>query len=169
MMLSMTASRRFYGYMSKGTYIYLEPSPNTISALEQFCVDMKFTMPVKPTSLHSTLIYCTNTPFESKPLSDDTHCFSSRVFDLELWKCSTTKRTLLVLTFVCPELQERHSELKLEEGFTHSFDDFKPHITLAILNKKTEINLDSLRTELSNYLNEILLIAEHRRSIYFYT
>jgi len=69
----------------------------------------------------------------------------SSLYSLEKW-IDTDGKTILVLTYSCKNLEDRHSYLMNKHNATYDFDEYKPHITLSY-DIPEEFNIDNINIE----------------------
>lgn len=114
----------YYNVMKNGTYIGLRPSEETKEGIVKLQKRLGIKNPVDPESLHTTLIYSKKGNPNVIPYEKEYYAYP---LSLELFG---EEKNCLVLTLESSALDFRHEFLQ-HMGLTHSFDSFKPHITLT--------------------------------------
>ncbi|KKL90589.1 hypothetical protein LCGC14_1903130, partial [marine sediment metagenome] len=119
---------------NKGTYAGVRFDDDTAKRIKAFSVDNEIPQRVESGKLHSTVLYSKYLPnYKAQgeletPIVGTPKKFS--VWETQPDKSGETANSL-VLQYDAPELVARHNELMKEHGASHSFDTFKPHVTLS--------------------------------------
>lgn len=119
-----------------GTYSGVKASKETQEKIAQYLKDNKIPTPIKPESVHVTLLYSKKylPNYEPHGKLDTPYVCTSKNFTV--WKTSPTdpneeKTNCLVVKLNCPELIKRHKDLMKEHGATYSHDNYTPHVTFS--------------------------------------
>ena len=111
----------------EGTYVSVRYSKSDSERLYEIFKTI-IDNPYTPEHLHTTLMYSRETPF----IDDIRPVLVGK--SITLWNPRLTlfgdDHNVLVMEFDSPVLQQRHKELK-QMGLMHSYDEFRPHITLT--------------------------------------
>lgn len=115
----------YYKSFKNGNYYGVKPTDEAKEKIESIMKDLKLKEPVDVDDIHVTLMY---SPDKGNPMIPPS--------DLE-YKAHPSKFALfgdekdcLVIKLESKDLEARHKEL-LATGFIHTYDDYKPHITLS--------------------------------------
>lgn len=112
---------------NKGTYIALKVSEETQEALTQYIKENKIPNPIPVTKYHVTMIYSLQHVPNVDDLIDNDQKIECKFDSFAIFGENNDS---LVLKIKSKELQEKH-QYYLTNGATHTFDEFKPHITLS--------------------------------------
>jgi len=109
-----------------GLYLWCDPDEHGVLEVQHLLMGAPFKVE-NSTEYHVTLLYHKGElPHKIKiPLDRP---MKGRPLKFDLWE--TPKGNVLVLLFDSQDMQSLHKEL-IGEGLTHSFDEFKPHLTVA--------------------------------------
>jgi hypothetical protein len=117
-----------------GVYVSVKPllsAANTICCLIDR-VKLQINCTVRdPDSLHVTEIYSRtdNDAFSADP----TLMHTAYITGVENW-AETSEGDILVALLSCPSLDKRQSALRKKYGFTFDYEEYKPHLTLCVVN-----------------------------------
>lgn len=117
----------------RGTYYGAKLTKDTCESILDFVSDNKVPNPLEEKLLHVTVIY-SRVWCGARALGDLDPHWDGHFETFNVWPTSPKEdeepTSCLTLGFVCPEMHERHLNLRTE-GASHDFADFKPHITLS--------------------------------------
>lgn len=114
-----------------GTYVQVKFSPATINRIMQMVREGEVPNPVDPQDLHCTVIYSeTGDHTKVESLGVFSPPIIARPSDLAVFR-QRDGLLCLVLQIDCEELHTRHQQLRDEYGLKHSFDEYRPHVTLS--------------------------------------
>ena len=86
--------------------------------------------PMSPHKMHLTLMYDkSNKVTQTQPKGDARTVYESELVEPAMFGRDSRSRTLVV-TLRSPSLSRRHEKLKKTYGFTHSFKEFRPHLSI---------------------------------------
>lgn len=108
----------------KGSYVSVKPSEFAKSLIYDLCREMGLAH-AESDSLHCTLMYSPYVSANYRP--DTTKKYQAELGELSLYG---PNKDFLVVELISPALQARHEELKAL-GLVHSYDEYRPHITLV--------------------------------------
>jgi 2'-5' RNA ligase len=111
-----------------GTYAGVRFDKRTVNALEKF--NKKHSIPNQNDNWHTTLLYSRKHLPNYQPEEKYSSPYVGTPTGFEIWP-SQDKKNVLVLTFSCPQLYQRHHKLMQQHGGTYDFDTYKPHVTLS--------------------------------------
>lgn len=111
-----------------GTYAAVRFDDKTVKALEKFIKDNK--IPNPNDNWHTTLLYSRKHLPKYLPEKEYQTPYTGTPTEFEIWP-SKDKKNVLVLTFSCPQLYQRHHKLMQQHGATYDFDEYKPHVTFS--------------------------------------
>lgn len=109
-----------------GLYVWCDPDEAGVLEVQRILHGAPFKVE-NSTEYHVTVLYHEGKMPERIQIPVDRPT-SARLAGFEVWP--TEKGNVMVLRLDSPELQELHAEL-LRTGLTHSFPDFKAHLTVA--------------------------------------
>lgn len=135
----------------KGLYVFLTPNDAALVNLAQLLASC----PVKTynvTELHCTALYCVSDDLPSLQDSDIPSDMprKARVSGVVQWE-DHKGRTIWVLALDSPDVQTLHTQLVGGLGFTHSYPDFNPHISIA-----KDVTVDAAARTWFDQVNEAL-------------
>lgn len=114
---------------TKGTYVAVKFSDETLDALQQLQSELKLLNKVKREDLHSTIVYSrVKIPYRINKV-DTNEALVSQNQSLQLWETSDGKALVLLMNDAA-SLKFRHDYAKVL-GATYDFPDYLPHITLS--------------------------------------
>lgn len=151
----------------KGTYAAVKFDTTTKRTLYNYLKDNDVPHRVRPHEMHTTLLYSRKHCPNYKPQwVYDTPLIANPI-GLEVWSArsdvgSSTK--YLVLKLDCPELVERHEQLRKEHGATHDYPNYQPHITLSY--DIANLDVDSL-PNVQDILPELIILGETHEDLKF--
>lgn len=127
----------------EGTYICVVPDGDSAHHLVRDMFRTKQLPQTSRGSLHVTLMYDADTPFGTYPVPEFDSCtaYVKKVVVLG------DDDNIAALELDCPELHDYHRRLK-DAGYTHSFDDFLPHI--SVMKNFTAQQLRALKDVFNN-------------------
>lgn len=111
----------------QGTYIAVKLDKESQEKIVDFIKEHKIPNGVPADKLHATVIYSLDYVSNAKKLVDKDMQFEGRPTKFDSFDGDTKN---LVLLFECDDLLDRHEYFK-KHGATHTYDEFKPHITLS--------------------------------------
>lgn len=115
----------------RGTYYGVRPTPETVTAMQQFMGDHKIPNRIEPEKMHCTIVFSRVFCNEQALGFLDPHWKGKfEKYDLFNPAQDQTDEKCLVLGFICPEMIDRHNHLKTK-GATHDFPNLSPHMTLS--------------------------------------
>lgn len=116
-----------------GTYAGVHFTKETTDQLNSMIRELGVPDPLKTKDFHTTLLYSRKFLPDYKaagklsPIPEADSCD----YKLEIWPSNSGEKNLLVLTYKCKWLSDRHDYLMEQHGATWDFPDYKPHITLS--------------------------------------
>ncbi|MDE1829270.1 MAG: hypothetical protein KGI25_02995 [Thaumarchaeota archaeon] len=117
----------------RGTYYGARPTKQTCESLLDFISDNQIPNPLEEKLLHCTVIY-SRVFCGERALGDLDPHWKGEFDAYNVWPTSPKQDQepthCLTLGFICPEMHQRHRDLRAA-GATHDFPDFNPHITLS--------------------------------------
>ena len=140
-----------------GTYAAVTFDKDTVAALEKFNKDNKIANPNK--DWHTTLLYSRKHLPNYKPEKKYQRPYRGEPTKFEIWPSQNEKKNVLVLTFSCPQLYQRHHKLMLEHGATYDFDQYKPHVTLSY--DAGDLDLSTL----PKFTKKLVIIGEYSEDL----
>lgn len=118
---------------NKGTYAGVHFDKNTTDRIKAFIEANNIPNAAPSDKLHTTVLYSRKYLPNYEPAGDVN--MTGKPLKFEKWLTQADDKgyraSALVLTYVCPELVNRHKELMKEHDATFDYDEFKPHITLS--------------------------------------
>lgn len=110
-----------------GLYIWTDPNEKAILQIKSLLDDAPFDA-VNTTEYHATVLYHLGRLPEDAEMPEDFPC-SATITEIVSW--SDKHGTVTVVALLdSPDLEEIHAKL-LKEGLTHTFPDFRPHVTVG--------------------------------------
>jgi hypothetical protein len=111
-----------------GTYAGVRFDKRTVTAFEKYNKDNN--MPNPNDNWHTTLLYSRKHLPNYRPQEKYPSPYVGTPTGFEIWPSSSGKN-VLVLTYSCPYLYQRHHKLMQQHGATYDFDQYKPHVTFS--------------------------------------
>lgn len=149
-----------------GTYAAVRFSKSTIDRLTQFCVDNGVKNALKPSKLHTTLLYSRKHLPDYEALGDLDSPWIGSPKEFVVWDTRSEDDApptrCLILKFECKQLEDRHEFLMKEHGATYDFDTYHPHISLSYDIGNDEI--DSLTGKI-NDIGDIEIVHEYTENL----
>lgn len=110
-----------------GLYVWVDPDENANIDIECLLKDAPFKA-VNSTEFHATVLYHRGTLPNTSVMPHDRVCHA-RIVEIENWEAHDGE-SIIVALLDSPALQAVHAEL-LGQNLTHSFPEYRPHITLG--------------------------------------
>lgn len=131
-----------------GLYVWVDPDESSTLTIQSLIKDAPFKTE-NSTEYHATVLFHIGSLPEDAVMPDDYPC-SATISEIVSWPDKHGTVTVVAL-LDSPDLQEIHADL-LEQGLTHTFPEFAPHVTLgakAEENPALRLWLDETNEELS--------------------
>lgn len=109
-----------------GLYVWATPDEPSILKVQHLMKGAPFKTE-NTTAYHVTVVYHNQEMPETPEIPQD-RAMAAQATALDLWE--TDKGNVLVLSLYSPCIHALHDEF-MDEGFTHTFDEYNPHITVA--------------------------------------
>lgn len=119
----------------KGTYAGVRFCDDTKQSLIDYMHEANIPNMLDKEKLHTTLLYSRVHCPNYEPA--DPANFTGEPTGFEVWDTNPPEGSdgdvsrCLVLKYNCPELVQRHSDLRAKHGATHDYPEYTPHITLS--------------------------------------
>lgn len=121
-----------------GTFVGVNLGPKTLKRLTNWIDSQDIDKPTPTDDIHITLILS-----KTKEFSWDPETYDPKIKVLpDTYKFDKfgDEGNVLVLTFQCPDLREKHFNAREEHNLSWDFDDYHPHITLSYDAENIDIN-----------------------------
>jgi 2'-5' RNA ligase len=131
-----------------GLYVWTVPDEHSILQIQSLIKDAPFKTE-SSTEYHATVLYHIGDLPEDAVMPDDYAC-SATINEIVSWPDKNGTVTVVAL-LDSPDLQDIHGKL-LEQGLTHTFPKFAPHVTVGVKaeeNPALRLWLDETNAELS--------------------
>ena len=119
----------------KGTYAAVSLSTHAVVELMKYIKDNDIPKWVKPSNLHTTLLYSRKHLQDFKPRGKLKDPIIGTPTELVVWETSADDgvppTNCLIMKFDSPALVKRHQDLMKEHGGTFDYDEYEPHVTLS--------------------------------------
>lgn len=151
---------------TKGTYAGIRFSENTKNSIEAYMRETRIPNMLDKEKLHSTLLYSRKHCPDYQP--NEKLSLTGKPDGFVVWNTQAPEGSdrdttrCLVLKYECPELVDRHFQLRHEHGATHDFPDYTPHITLSY--DIGDMDVDQL-PDISKFLSQIELAHEYQEDL----
>ena len=118
-----------------GTYAGVRFSSETTKKLIQFAKKNKIPNMLEESKLHTTLLYSRKHLPDYQPAGEYNPILVGTPKGWEIWQSQPDdngeRSNILVLTFECPALSQRHEDLMQQHQATFDFDEYKPHVSIT--------------------------------------
>ena len=146
--------------MSTQGYVALKVLPESANKIVEFVQGLGIRGVIDPNKLHMTVMYDKSNPETEYEPSTNTYSASIK----SIGRLGDGDYAAIVMHMECPEIVKRHEELK-NAGFTHSFPDFTPHISLKYGFTDSDYNIISKSIEDLKSIGNIRLGEEYSELI----
>lgn len=147
----------------RGTFAGVRFSNSTAENLYKFAKDNDIPCPLKPTHLHTTLLFSRKYLPNYQAQGDIDPPYKGTPKSLEVWPTQPdrdgNKKNCLVLRFDCQQLVDRHKFLMDKHQATYDYPDYLPHVSLSY--DVGDLDVDKL-PNISDYVSELEITQEYK-------
>lgn len=150
----------------KGTYAGVRFCDDTTQSLIDYMNEADIPNMLDKEKLHTTLLYSRKHCPNYEPA--DSVSYTGTPGGFEVWNTNPPEGSdsavsrCLVMKYDCPELIQRHKDLREEHGATHDYPEYTPHITLSYDIGDIDVNRFP---DIRKHVSQINIVKEYKEEL----